>query len=115
MFWYISSPYSKFPGGLDAAYELACEARGLLIKAGIPCFSPIAHSHGTAKLCGIDPRDHSIWLPVEAPIMAAAHGIIMLKAESWETSYGMYKELKAFQATGKPVVWMNPGELPIFP
>ena len=45
MFWYLASPYSKYPEGTQAAFEMACWQAGLLIRAGVPVFSPIAHSH----------------------------------------------------------------------
>ena len=48
-FWYLATPYSKFPGGLDAAYVEACKAQALLIKAGVPVFCPISHTHGPAR------------------------------------------------------------------
>jgi len=111
-FWYLASPYSKFPGGINAAFDQVVQARGLLIRAGIPCFSPIIHSHPVAIACGLDPHDHSIWLPAEEPIMRCATGLIMLRMESWEISYGMGVERKAFEEAGKPIVWMDPGKLP---
>ena len=111
-FWYLGTPYSKYPAGLDAAYKLACRQRGLLLQAGVPCFSPIAHSHGVATECDLDPRDLSVWLPSEAPIMAAACGLIVCMAASWRESVGLRHEIDAFEACGKPVVYMAPGVVP---
>jgi hypothetical protein len=111
-FWYLATPYNLYPDGLDEAFRIACEARGLLLSYGIPVFSPIVHSHMVAVFCGLPPRDHEIWLPSERPILDCASGIIMLKAKSWETSYGMQKEREAFEASRKPVVWMTPDVVP---
>ena len=111
-FWYLATPYSKYPQGLEAAFLLAVRARGLLLQAGVRCFSPIIHSHPVAMECGLDPLDHEIWLPAEAPILEHASGLIMLRADSWEISFGMNEELKLFRAAEKPVVWMDPGVLP---
>lgn len=111
-FWFLATPYSRFPDGIEAAFNLAVEARGLLLKAGVPVFSPIIHSHPVAVRCGIDPLDHSIWLPSEAPILRSAIGLIMLRAESWGISYGMNHEKKTFEAAGKPVIWMDVGVVP---
>lgn len=107
-YWFIATPYSKHPDGLDAAFLAACKARGLLLKHGIPCYSPIAHSHPVAVACGLDPRDLSIWLPCEAPMRTNACGIIMLREVSWDTSTGMKHEWDEFRDAGKPVVWMDP-------
>jgi len=110
--YYLATPYSKFPGGLDAAFEMACRETALLMKAGVPVFSPIVHTHPVAMFAGMDPLDHSIWLPCDKPMMDASTGIIMLLAETWEQSYGMRIELEAFTAAGKDIVWMLPGVIP---
>ena len=109
---YLATPYSKYPGGIVAAYELACCEQARLISAGIAVFCPISHTHGPAIHGDIDPLDHGIWLPADQPFMDGADGIVVLTAESWELSYGMRKELEAFQAAGKSVHWMAPGEIP---
>jgi hypothetical protein len=111
-YWYLATPYSKFPGGLDAAFRLACEAAGLLIRAGVPVHSPIAHTHPVAIACGMDPLDHSIWLPADKPMMDAASGLIVLRAESWERSYGISVEIDEFRDAGKPILFMDPGVVP---
>lgn len=111
-YWYLATPYSKFPGGIEAAFRLAVETRGLLLRGGVPTFSPIIHSHPVAVVCGIDPFDHSIWLPSEAPILRGASGLIMVMGESWEVSYGMAKEREIFEADGRPIEWMRPGVVP---
>lgn len=111
-FYYLASPYTKFPGGLDAAYAAACEQTAILIRAGIPVFSPIAHTHGIALCGGIDPKDHAVWLPADAPFMRAAAALIVCKLPSWERSFGVRAEIDAFYEAGKPVVFMTPGEVP---
>lgn len=111
-YWYLASPYSKFPHGLDAAYELAVRACGLLMQHGISVYSPIVHSHPIATMCQMDPRDLAIWLPIDGPMIAGAHGMIALMAESWALSDGMLIEREEFEKAGKPVVYMVPGEFP---
>jgi hypothetical protein len=110
--WYLATPYSKYPGGINAAFELACSQAGLLMRHKVPVFSPIAHTHPIAINCDMDPLDHAIWLPSDEPMMRACTGLIMLRAESWESSYGMAVEMKAFQDAWKPVVFMDPGIVP---
>jgi Domain of unknown function (DUF1937) len=111
-YWFLATPYSKYPYGIEAAFRLAAFNRGVLLKAGIACFSPIVHSHPVAVECGLDPFDHSIWLPSEEPILRMAKGLIMLRAESWEISHGMGIERDLFIAAGKPVIYMDPGKVP---
>ena len=111
--WYLATPYSKYQAGLYAAYRLACVEAARLIRAGIPVFSPIAHTHPIAAFSDMDPLDHNIWLPADEPMMDAASGLIMLKAKGWEESYGMQVERRHFEERNKPVVWMTPGCVPV--
>lgn len=110
-FWYLATPYSKYRGGIVEAFRLAAENTGLLIRAGVPVFSPIVHTHMVAMICKIDPLDHKIWLPADQPMMDAAGGLIMLMADGWLESYGMGVELREFQGN-RPVIYMTPGEVP---
>ncbi len=103
-FWYLGTPYSKFRLGLEAAFLAACDARADLVRAGIPCFSPIVHSHPVAIHGKIDPLSHAIWLPAEQPIMRCATGLIVRMLEGWEDSYGLGEEIKDFERHRKPVV-----------
>jgi hypothetical protein len=109
---YLASPYSRFAGGLDAAYRLACEQTALLIRAGVPVVSPIAATHGVALHGGIDALDHAFWLAADVPLMEACTGLIMLQAPGWALSEGMRIEREAFHAAGKPIIWMTPGVVP---
>ena len=111
-FWYLATPYTKFPGGIEAAYCAACEQTALLMRAGIPVFSPISHTHGVAVHGGIDPTDLSIWLLADKLFMDGATGMIVCKLPTWECSDGIMAEIEAFYAAGKPIVFMEPNELP---
>ena len=46
-------------------------------------------------------------------MVAAAKGIILLKAVSWEISVGMAKECALFIISGKTVISMLPGVVPV--
>ena len=111
-FWYLATPYSKFPGGIEAAFREACRQTGLLIKAGIPVFSPIAHTHPVAIVSGLDPLDHSISIPADKPLMEAAKGLIICELEGWETSKGIGEEFDFFLESNKQIVHMTPGDVP---
>lgn len=115
MYWYLGSPYSKFPGGMEAAYRAVCLSAALLINNKVPVFSPIAHSHSIAVEGDVDPMDHSIWLPADEPLMKAAGGLIVLMMDTWQTSYGLSCEIRHFVEAGKPVVYMTPGVMPELP
>ncbi len=109
-FWYLGSPYSKFAGGLDEAHRLVCVEAARLIKAGLPVYSPIAHTHPVALHGVVDPLDHNIWLPADRPMMDAAFGLIVLKLDGWDESFGLKHEIEVFEAAGKPIAYAPPGD-----
>lgn len=111
-YWYLATPYTRFPLGHDAASQMACELAARLLRFRVPVFSPIAHSHSIAVAGLRDVQvDHNFWMHADAPLMEAAGGLIVVTAESWEKSSGMAEEIKRFTAAGKPVVYWNPLEL----
>lgn len=111
-YWYLGSPYSKYPRGIGLAHQNVCIAAGRLIAAGIAVYSPIAHTHPIALHAGMNPLDHEIWMPADQPLMDAAKGLIVLKMEGWDKSYGLAYEIEIFTAMGLPVIYMEPGVIP---
>ena len=110
--WYLATPYSKYPGGIAGAYELACKQSALLISNGVHVFSPIAHSHGIATHGDLDPLSHELWLAMDRTSMDLCVGCIFLLADSWELSYGMEQERLHFEKKFKPIVKMLPNLVP---
>jgi hypothetical protein len=106
-FWYLGSPYSKYPSGPEAAFLCAAAIAAELLKQGVPIFCPIAHSHPLAQYGQIDPLDHKIWLPADRPMMDAATGLIVAQMEGWRESYGLTHEIEVFTAAGKPVLYLD--------
>jgi hypothetical protein len=111
-YWYLSSPYSKYPRGIVQAHADVCREAARLIRLGLPIFSPIAHSYAIAIHGGLNPFDHEIWLPADQPMMDAAYGLIVSKMEGWDMSYGLRYEIDTFYGVGKPIVYLSPGETP---
>jgi hypothetical protein len=108
--WYLASPYSKYPAGPKAAYEVALRNTNLLLRNGFLVFSPIVHSH---PLENSQPAtDKRIWLEIDLAILPMCIGLIFLRAASWEISAGMKEEENIMWALGKPVIKMEPECLP---
>jgi hypothetical protein len=110
-YWYIGSPYAKYPGGPDAAFDEICRVMGEFAKAGVPAFSPIAHCHPIAKAAGLDPLDYRIWLPFMEPIMTGAKGLVVVKMATWEDSYGLKQEIISFDSARKQIRYLDPDML----
>ena len=107
-FFYLATPYSAHPDGFETAFQEACLATAELIRAGIPVFSPIAHTHPVAKAGRMDLADHTIWLPADQPMMDAAVGVIVVRMPGWDKSRGIAHEIETFRTAGKPVLYIDP-------
>jgi hypothetical protein len=112
MFFYLATPYSKYPHGLDVAFQHAAEQAGLFVRNGHAVYSPIVHTHPIAIAAGINPLDHELWLDFDRPMMLAAIGLVVCRMEGWTDSVGIRFEIQAFEKMQKPVYYMTPGCLP---
>jgi hypothetical protein len=110
---YLATPYTKYEGGIDKAHEDACVLAGALLNKGIRVFSPIAHCHMIAKLGGVEPLSHEIWLEIDEPLMEPCEAILVGELDGWDESYGVDYELDVFNAAGKPVFFINPNTLEV--
>ncbi len=104
---YVASPYSKHPGGMEAAFREVCQAAGWLLQNGVRIFCPIAHSHPIAVHAHLPPADHDLWLPADRPLMHEAGGMVVVMLESWRESYGISVEIEAFEEMDKPVYFLQ--------
>jgi hypothetical protein len=111
-FFYLATPYSKYVGGIEAAFRMAAEQAAVLLENGVPVYSPIAHSHPIAIYGGLDPYAHALWMKACEPFMNQAAGIVVLMAAGWEESKGIGMEIEHFKKAGKPVFFMLPNMVP---
>lgn len=107
-FWYVATPYTKYEGGLDAAFADACEWTARLLASGVSVFSPIVHSHPIAMAGRLDPLSHDFWMRVDAPFMEAAYGLIVVRLPGWEDSKGVQAEIGWFKQRGRPIRYVGP-------
>lgn len=112
-FYYLATPYSKYPLGLNAAYIDACKQVAILIKVGIPIFCPIVHTHNIAIYGEIDPINLDIWLVVDYPFIQLAKGLIICTLPTWEQSEGIASERQHFIQANKPIIYMQPNVVPV--
>lgn len=119
-YWYLGTAYSKYPAGLDAAYEVACRATGRLWMRDVPVFCPIAMCHGPAAFVGyneetdvglnpLTPPDgeRDLWGERLEPFTIDAIGLLVLKMDGWAESVGLAREIEAFRKDGKPVWFLT--------
>lgn len=111
-FWYLASPYTKYPGGWHEAFEAAAYNAALLVDKGINIFSPITHSHPMAMRGEISPDNADAWKALDEPFVRLAHGLIILKLDGWDTSDGVTNEFTSFINRLLPIIYMTPGVIP---
>jgi hypothetical protein len=100
---YLATPYTKYPGGIEAAFIAACKLAAKLLQAGAKVYSPIAHTHPIALHGGINPLDHDIWLPFDSAMMTLADGLLVGQLPGWSESKGVLHEIDVFRKAGKPM------------
>jgi hypothetical protein len=104
----MATPYRHFPAGRTAAYIMACRLAALLIRKGIPVYTPIGHSHPIAEHGELDPIDFDLWSKIDAPFVQYACALIVVTAEGWESSHGMRHEINTFRDARKPIIYWDP-------
>lgn len=108
---YLATPYTKYAAGIDAAFRDASALAAELLRAGIAVYSPIAHCHPLAIHGGLDPLDHSVWIPFDAAMMDAAKVLIVAHMDGWRESFGVTHEIGVFARAGKPIYDLDPATL----
>jgi hypothetical protein len=111
-FWYLATPYAKYPGGPDIACENAAIQASILIKEGIKIFCPITHSHAISRFTKHLEDPHRFWLDFDKPFMKLAKGLIICKLTGYKDSRGIAEEFEYFQSANKPIVYMEPYYVP---
>ncbi len=106
-FSYLSTPYSKYPGGHAAAYAEACWIAGRLWKAGVPVFCPIIQTHSLSKMVDL-PSTFDFWANYDHAMINASDGMIVAKMLGWEDSAGIKAEIAICAKLGKPVTYLDP-------
>ncbi len=111
-FYYLSTPYSKYPYGRVEAFKAAAKQSAILIEAGIDVFCPITHSHPISEYINPNLDTHDTWLRLDRNQMRASAGMILCKLPGWEQSIGIAEEIDEFKRLGKPIIEMQPGFAP---
>lgn len=103
-FYYLATPYSKYEGGIERAFEDTCRVAGALTAVGVCVYSPIAHAHPVATHGLLDHFDHNLWLPLDERMMDSAVACLVADMPGWRDSYGVSHEIAYFRKHGKPVL-----------
>jgi hypothetical protein len=109
---YVASPFTLYPLGVERAATVVSANTALLLGAGIPAFSPIAHSWAISCASNLNPLDGKFWMDMDRPLMEAAKGLIVLLMDGWDESKGVAEEMAYFKSVHRPIHFMEPGIIP---
>jgi hypothetical protein len=105
-FWYLATPYTRYPMGRPRAFTDTARVAGSLLAAGVNVFAPIVHGHVLATAAKNLKNDHEFWMAVNAPFMEPAIGVIVAQLPGWQDSIGIKAELAYFSEAKKPIVYL---------
>lgn len=108
---YLATPYTKYPGGVEAAFAEAVCIAARLLAIDKPVFSPIVHWHPIARAGNFDLLDQSFWLEADKALMHASSTLFVATMPGWDTSHGVAVEIEYFRAARKPIYYVNPRTL----
>jgi hypothetical protein len=107
-FYYLASPYSIYPEGREQAFKEALAYTNILLRAGIPVFSPIVHSHPLATLSNApDCNDYDVWLGLDKAILRGANGMLIVPMIGWRLSKGIAMEIEEANRVRIPISILN--------
>lgn len=105
---YLATPYSKYPAGIEAAFQDAAALAGKLVRLKVNVYSPIAHTHPIAMHGGLDPLNIDLWLGFDAAMMDKADALLVAQMDGWDSSTGIAHEMQVFKNAGKPIRFLDP-------
>ena len=108
-FWYLATPYTSHPQGLEAAFTDAVNNLKILMQQKIPVFSPIAHAH-TASIWYDLPKDAGYWREANFRMIRVSYGIIVCTIDGWDKSDGITDEVYFADKSYLPTIYMTPGK-----
>ena len=107
MYYYLATPYSKYPGGRCAAFTDAASLTGELLKRGYYVHSPIVHGHPASVQASLDASDHDFWLDLDMRMIDRLDALCVAMMPSWRESLGVSMEIGYAKTIGKPVFWLD--------
>lgn len=102
---YLGSPYSKYAGGVEEAYQKICAVAGKLMEEGYKIFCPISHTHGIQQTIG--DKNGDWWLAQDFAVLDRCDELWIVRLPGWYESYGVTKELEYAHKSGIPVKFID--------
>ena len=112
---YLATPYSKFPGGAEKAYNAALDILTKFTRRDITCYSPIVQTHPVDLLLDTQQGmalSHKSWLDLDFQMIERSSGLVVVMLPGWAESKGVRQEIEFAIDRGIPVFYQDP-DLPV--
>lgn len=106
--YYLATPYTKYPGGHEAAFQEAARIHAALAGRGLDIFCPIVHTHPLVPYVPRELQTLDFWLRLDRWAMDHCDVLIVAMMDGWRDSAGVAREIEHFKQAGKTVVYMDP-------
>lgn len=112
---YLASPLTHpDPDVREYRYKKACRATAVLMKAGVPVFSPLLNSIPAVELGGLE-SEHDGFLAVDLPILRRCDEMLIVGLEGWTDSEGVKAEMFEAFAHNIPVTMIEEKYIELLP
>jgi hypothetical protein len=110
---YLACPYTN-PDVVvrEQRFQAATQAAASLIGRGYIVYSPITMTHPIDMVFAGDSATlgSEYWVIFDEAFMDLCSELVVLKLNGWDRSAGIQREIKYFEAQGKPVRFIAPSE-----
>ena len=115
-YFYLSNPYNGTPYEMRERAQAAAQACATLLRKGVYVWSPIVHNHAMMAFSDFSLEERrELLLPYDFSLLRGAKGMIVLKLEGWDKSYGVAREIELCEELGIPVQYLAPNEVGSIP
>lgn len=112
-YYYISNPYNGTDEQKETRAQTAAKVCGQLLKKGVYAWSPIVHNHAMMRTFDqftLEERRSKI-LEFDFSLLKSSKGMIVLKIDGWDKSFGVKAEIELCQKLSIPIKYLDPEAL----
>lgn len=111
--YYLAVPYQGSEEEKKYRTELSLKVTTEFLRQGIHLFSPVIYVNKIAEELGLTSLEkrREIIMPYLFDFLKVSKGLILIKIDGWQKSWGVQQELKFCQETHIPVFSMQADEI----
>lgn len=111
--YYLAIPYHGSEEQQVYRHEVSLKAAAEFLRQGLHVFAPVIYVNQIVEkldLSSLEKR-RAVAMPYLLDFLRISKGLILIKAEGWQNSWGVHQELKFCQENQIPIYTMNPDQI----